>query len=354
MAMSSTASLPVPLAIAIVLMCMIVALYLGRALGRRRRRRDRGDARSLVRLMRGTLRGRPWAERLKRTASRATPEAFWVALERLALGPERRALRHLADSFDGLAHVRLERRCLREDSPWRRELAARRLALVPSAASVKALRRALRRGPEPVSLAAAHALARARDRAALRWLLANPQVIERRSRRQMASLLSAYGRHGLAEIASAFERGIEHPVLELAAMDTLGAGGYRGARDRLERALASGNLEQRIASARALGRLEAVECATSLLAALRDEAWQVRAQAARSLGSVRATIAITALAARLTDRSWWVRRHAAYALGSLGVDGRETLRRIAASSPDPYARDMAQEVLEGGVDLHVA
>jgi HEAT repeat protein len=61
-----------------------------------------------------------------------------------------------------------------------------------------------------------------------------------------------------------------------------------------------------------------------------------------------ATVAVPPLAQALTDSSWWVRRHAAYALMALGEDGPEALRRIAASSPDAYARDMAREVLDGG------
>ena len=90
-----------------------------------------------------------------------------------------------------------------------------------------------------------------------------------------------------------------------------------------------------MAAARSLGAMRAVEASTSLLAALRDEAWPVRAQAARALGRVRAMIAIQALSNRLTDPSWWVRRHAAYALGEMGVEGQNTLRQVAETSPDP-------------------
>jgi len=73
----------------------------------------------------------------------------------------------------------------------------------------------------------------------------------------------------------------------------------------------------------------------------------VRAQAARALGRVQAPLAVHALAARLTDASWWVRHHAAYALKELGEEGQVALRQAVASSPDPYARDMAHEALTG-------
>src|SRR5262247_1592783 len=105
----------------------------------------------------------------------------------------------------------------------------------------------------------------------------------------------------------------------------------------------------RPSAGRALGTQQAVECATALIAALRDDAWPVRAQAARALGRVRAPLAMHALAARLTDSSWWVRRHAAYALMELGEDGQTELRRVVSTSSDPYARDMAREALEGGI-----
>jgi HEAT repeat protein len=304
--------------------------------------------------MQGTLRDEPWGDRMKRTAARADAATFWAAIERLSLGPDRRGLSRLATVFETNPHVTTERARLRDDSPWRRELAARRLGLLPSKRTRHALRRALRRGPEAVSLATGLALARTRDLAALRWILAHPQTLSRRPRRAWIALLAAFGRRGLPEIAAAFERGLDHRTLELAAMDVLGQGRYRGARDRLEQHLVWGEIEPRVAAARALGNLQAVECSTSLLHALHDEAWQVRAQAARALGLVRSTIAITALSARLTDSSYWVRHHAAYALGELGEEGQAALRVIVHTSSDPYARDIAREVLDGGVRLDVA
>jgi len=72
----------------------------------------------------------------------------------------------------------------------------------------------------------------------------------------------------------------------------------------------------------------------------------VRAQAAWALGRTRSGLAILALPARLTDPAWWVRRHAAYALREFGREGRRELERIAHGSSDPYARDMAREVLD--------
>jgi HEAT repeat protein len=155
-------------------------------------------------------------------------------------------------------------------------------------------------------------------------------------------------------LAAVLERGLDAVRMERAVIDTLGLGRYRPARAAVERRLRSGQLDLRVAAARALGRLETVESGTMLLAALKDEAWQVRAHAARALGQVQAPIAIPALATCLTDPAWWVRRHAAYALAELGEDGRRTLRDVSESSPDPYARDMAREALDGGPRLRIA
>lgn len=335
--------------VAIVLSAVVAALYAARVLGRQRRRRERQEWQSIARELRHHLRGSSSAERLARIAARAESGVFWTALERFALRARSSALRRLAAVLDRSPHVRLERQRLRDDSPWRRELAARRLGLLPSRRSCRALRRALVHGPEPVTLAAARALARHRDRASLRWWLRHPEALARRSRRALRELLEAFGHRGLPEIAAALESGIPHATLELAAIDVLGLGGYRGARDRFERLLVDGATERRIAAARALGELRAAECASALLVALRDEAWQVRAQAARALGRAGTPVAVTALAARLTDPSWWVRRHAAYALLEMGEAGRSALRHVVATTDDRYARDMAREALDGGI-----
>jgi HEAT repeat protein len=304
--------------------------------------------------MRAHVRGEASADAVFRAARVVESGSFWAALERLAVGLTRRERRRLSAALEKNPHARAERQRLRDESPWRRELAARRLGLLGSRATRAALHRAMRRGPEVVTLAAGMALARDRDLSALRWLLRRPASLAHRPRPALRALLAAFGRRGLPEIAAGLERGIGFPPFELAAVDVIGRGRYRGARDKLERLLASGTLDERVAAARALGELRAEECATALVAALQDEAWPVRAQAARGLGRAGAPIAVEELAVRLTDASWWVRRHAAYALAELGTEGRDTLHRLASTSSDPYARDMAREVLEGGARFDAA
>jgi len=340
---------PWPAALAVVLAMIALASFAVRTHGRRQRRHQRGRHRSLARRFLRYVDGDETAERIARAADHAEEGCYWSALEALSLRLRRREWVKLSRALARARHAAAERRALADDSPWRRALAARRLSLLRSRASQRALRRALVRGPEMVAFAAATALARYRDRGALRWILSHESALARRHRNAMVSLFRAFGRAGLPVMARALARGIHDTRVALAVVDTLGLGGYTEAREQLEPRLTAGDMDLRAAAARSLGLMQAIECATSLIAALRDDSWQVRAQASRALGRMRAPIAVHALAARLTDPSWWVRHHAAYALKELGEDGQTALRQVIDSSPDPYARDMAHEALTGEV-----
>ncbi len=319
--------------------------YTLRLLRRRERERSRREAADLAQSLRDFLECRLAAEALAAEAAAADAGSFWSALEALTTRGD--GWIALSRALARCPHLEAERVALRDESPWRRELAARRLALLFAPASRRALRAALRDGPELVTAAAAAALARYRDVEALRWVLAHPESLARRSPRARLGVLRAFGRRGLPELAAALERGSGDAAMDRALIEALGLAAHHASRRVVERRLREGDLEQRVAAARALGRMDAEDCATSLMGALQDEAWQVRAQAAWALGHTRARIALLVLPPRLADPAWWVRRHAAYALRELGEEGRHELEQIAHGSPDPYARDMAREVLEG-------
>jgi hypothetical protein len=342
-------SLPLPLAIAVVTGITVLALYVVRVHGRRARRRARRLRGALMGDLRRFFAGPLSAPQLLRATEQADEGTFWTVLESASLRIGRSRWLLLSHALEESRHVAAERRALADDSPWRRALAARRLALLRSRASWRALRQAMARGPEMVTYAAAMALARYRDRGALRWILAHPESLARRHRDALVTLLRSFERAGCAVLAQALMRGGLPPRFELAIVDALGMARYHDARSLLERRLIEGDLDLRAAAARALGAMQAVECATTLIAALKDDAWQVRAQAARALGRARAPLAITPLAARLTDAAWWVRHHAAYALKEMGEDGQSMLRHVVATSADPYARDMAREALDGEI-----
>ena len=335
-------------ALGLVLAAIAGTAYTLRVLRRIERTRARRRVVDLSRSLYEFLGHRLHPQRLAAEAAAAEPGAFWAALEDLVTRGD--GWLALSRTLAGSPHFEAERRALLDDSPWRRELAARRLGLLFAPESRRALRAALPEGPESVTAVVATALARFRDLEALRWLLSHPAAIARRPHRARVALLRAFGRRALPDLTAALVRGTGEAAMDRAIIEALGLARHRDAQREVERLLRDGDVEQRVAAARALGRMEAEDSATSLMAALQDEVWQVRAQAAWALGRCRAEIALLVLPARLTDPAWWVRRHAAYALREFGMEGRRELERIVHGSPDPYARDMAREVLEGWLD----
>jgi len=331
---------------------LAVAGFIG-LLVRRARRSERTGRRTstgrLFALLTGLVSGRVRSGDLRRAASRTDAEPFWSALEAithtLRLGERLKLARSLARN----RHLAHERRVLAGDEPiGRRELAGRRLGLLPSVRSRRVLRRALVRGPESVRFAAARALARHRDLRALRWLLEHPGMLSRRPFPALSGLVRSFGPAGRAMLISALERGVKDTRLECACVEALGIVRCRSARGSITGRLGSPHLELRVTASRALGRLGMGEAIPALALALLDESWPVRAMAAQALGRLKASPAIDALAACVSDRSWWVRHHAAYALAAIGGEGHDALCDLAARSDDPYAREMAREALEFG------
>jgi HEAT repeat protein len=341
-------NLTLPLVVVTVLGSIAAAGYVVGANARRDRRRLRRQSAQVQQALLRFLSDDSELGPLRNAIARVTAGCFWTALESTSLRVRYVRWLRLSRALEANPFSRQERRALRDESPWRRALAARRLGLLRSERSRRALRKAMSRGPEVVTLAAAASLARYRDRGALRWLLRHPAALAHRPANVLIGVLRAFRGAALPEMAAALDQGLDSLRLERAVIEVLGLGRYRPARAALEIRVASGDTDLRVAAVRALGRIQAMESGMALLGALDDEAWQVRAQAARALGAIRAMVAIPALGKRLCDSSWWVRHHAAYALHDLGPEGQAALRRIAASSDDPYARDMANEALHTG------
>jgi HEAT repeat protein len=332
-----------------------LVLLLVRASHRARRSAARLRAGELFRLLVGRVSGRIAGRDLRRAVSHADHEPFWDAMEAITTTLRPRERLALARSLARSGHLARERRVLAGGEPAsRRELAARRLALLPSARTRRVLRLALVRGPVSVSLAAARGLARHRDLRSLRWLLEHPAALSSRPLHALSGLLRGFGPGARALLIAALERGIPDTRIECACIDALGLSRCRSARGSIAQRLRGPHLELRVAAARALGRLGMGEAIPALVMALADESWPVRAMAAQALGRLSATPAVEALSACVGDRSWWVRHHAAYALVSLGDEGRDALCELAARSDDRYAREMAREALDMGGDTRLA
>ena len=106
----------------------------------------------------------------------------------------------------------------------------------------------------------------------------------------------------------------------------------------------------RALAARLLGSLGGAEAIDEMEELLDDSDPAVRAAAAHGLGQLGYWPVGSRLAARLEDRSWDVRRSAGLALRSIGAPGVLLLRR-ATGSTDPFAADMARQVLDLG-EIH--
>jgi HEAT repeat protein len=333
------------LALAIVSASVACGFLIARAAARRGRRELRERAYEFEARMDAFLGGSIRGRELLRAAADLEPDAFWEALGATLPALLPRARRDLERTLARSRHVATERRALRDDSPWRRELAARRLGAAGARRCLHELRRAMLRGPELVSLAAAMALGRARDGGALRWTLAHPPAFAHRSPRARIALLQSWGPRAAPRILACLAAGIDDPRMLRASIDALALADCVDAVPAIATQLVHEWRDVRVATARALGRLGGVGYSPALLRALADPEWQVRAQSARALGRLGAVDAVPVLAEALRDPAWWVRRHAAYALVALGPDARERLRAVAQSDPDRFAREIAAEAL---------
>ncbi len=95
----------------------------------------------------------------------------------------------------------------------------------------------------------------------------------------------------------------------------------------------------------ALGNGVARLVAPILLRLMNDDSPAVRAAAVVSLGAVGDLASVTEIGRHLSDRSWAVRRACGVSLDRMGSAGRMVLRQHL-SDPDPFARDMARQVLD--------
>ena len=123
----------------------------------------------------------------------------------------------------------------------------------------------------------------------------------------------------------------------------LGAAGDPRAEPALVDLLRSGNLEERISAARALGNIGGAPRAPSSSGAAGPRVAAARA-GRQGAGQGRPRASVTALEAVLDDPAWWVRANAA---GAPAQPRRARPRgaRARARPPDRYARDRAREAL---------
>ncbi len=283
---------------------------------------------------------------LRRSAMNVRPVVFWRALEDFADNVSGEEWTRLSAELQDAPRVSQEREKLADKDAWHRALAARHLGMLDLRDALAPLRQAMKRGPALVTLTSALALARLRDRSAVRWLLAHPKATADFSRHQLVALLKRFGFEAVPDLRQTLYQLNDEMPIHLAVVEVLGLRQDAESALLLEKLLKNGGLEARVASARALGAIRSARCLQPLCDALGDPVWQVRAQAALALGRLGDESAIAHLVARTSDVSWWVRRHSAYALAQLGAKGRAALHHLVSNTEDRFALEMAFEVLQ--------
>jgi HEAT repeat protein len=114
------------------------------------------------------------------------------------------------------------------------------------------------------------------------------------------------------------------------------------------RLLQSDSVNLRTRALRALTALgvESSQEIESVLRALRDKDWEVRAVAARAIGDLQITAGLSGLQEAVSDQAWWVRHNAAHALKKLGDAGEVVLLQLLQSD-DRFTRETVTQVLQG-------
>ncbi len=107
----------------------------------------------------------------------------------------------------------------------------------------------------------------------------------------------------------------------------------------------SDSLDVRINALIAIGKINDLFAVKTVIDALSDTEWQVRAVACNLIGEMAIKGAVDRLAALLTDESWFVRKNAAAALVQLGRIGIMGLINTL-NGDDRYARDMVVQTLQ--------
>ena len=231
---------------------------------------------------------------------------------------------------------------------WRRLEGARLLGATSGEAVAEVLMELVTDDNPVVRLAAVRSLGRIRHTRAIRPLLDMLSKAEQMSRRQLAQTLIAFGsdvQPYLKEILREEMDAHGDPSFLATILEVLALTGDASSEPEVQLAIASTQLEVRIAAYKAAALLHLPLEPTVLVSGLEDDAWQVRAQAAVAAGKLKETRVIEELGACLSDRSWWVRSNAGNALFSCGKPGVEMLEEIVATSGDPFARDMALRTL---------
>jgi HEAT repeat protein len=126
------------------------------------------------------------------------------------------------------------------------------------------------------------------------------------------------------------------------------AGDYR-AIEPLSHAAKGADQGLRMAAVAGLGVLAHPAAGGTIVSALLDHDWEVRAAACEAAARMNIPDAIPGLVTRLSDEVWWVRFQAAEALTRMGPTGIQGLRLAASANIDVVRRAAALALAEKGL-----
>jgi HEAT repeat protein len=223
---------------------------------------------------------------------------------------------------------------------WIRAEAARALGLVRESRALPLIFSVLDDDHEEVRAAAVEALGLIGHPSAIPVLLAR---LADESRHQRARIVEALREFGDIATPALVEHVRTHSADAVMVADILGLIGGHVAAETLKQWARDPNQYVRTAAMRAMGTIGLDEEGAGLaVAALSDEAAEVRAMGARALGRSRRSDAAPSLAARLDDE-WMVAASCADALRRLGRPGIDALQTRA---DDPgYVGELARQML---------
>jgi HEAT repeat protein len=157
------------------------------------------------------------------------------------------------------------------------------------------------------------------------------------------NVLIALGRNALPVVESVLQPHSGHPrVTE--ALEAVGSLKLDSMGFHCLYWMESATVDQRISAVRALAGLSRWPLAAgeTLLHALGDPAWEVRAQAALAVVRLSYPSLEETLYNLLGDPVWWVRHNAAQTLGKRGQGGQQWLQMASQTHGDRYARETAR------------
>lgn len=232
---------------------------------------------------------------------------------------------------------------------WKRANGVRALGQLQNEAFRSVFLRCLRDKHELVAVEAAKALGSIGDSRGLDALADMVRHPSRWAALLLAEVAQKIGPEGL-RMVRLLVTDDPRPAVRATALDAVRIARDTGAVPRIQPLLASPEKELRIRTVKALSEMGAVEAVPDILKLLGDDAWEVRAQAVKAVGRLGGDEQVfRALRWALSDPSWWVRLNSAQALIGMGDKGRGVLTEVSRSSPDPFARDIALQVMRNNV-----